>query len=83
MPDNRIQIMNIENELETFRIKYDSTKVDVSEDYLQYDFRFFYSARKAASQANALIEKMGLNLVAIHAGKNSFFIVKSMYNSDI
>jgi len=67
----------LEKELEMFRVAYDSTKVNVYDDYLLYVFRFFYNAKKASVEANKLIEKLGLNLVAIHYGKNSFFEVKS------
>lgn len=67
----------LEKQLELFRVAYDSTKVNVYDDYLLYVFRFSLNAEKATKQANTLIEKLGLNLVAIHYGTCSFFTVKS------
>lgn len=67
----------LEKQLETFRVAYDSTKVNVYDNYLLYVFRFSLNASRSCKQANLLIEKLGLNLVAIHYEDNSFFEVKS------
>lgn len=67
----------LENQLIKFRETYTSTSVNVHEDYLMYVFAMFSNAKKQCDEANRIIEKLELDLVAIHAGRNSFFIVKS------
>lgn len=63
-------------ELEEFRKMYPLTKVLQENDELVYIFKTFYNAAKATSEANFLIHRLGLNLVAVHSGSNSFFVVK-------
>ena len=67
----------LEIELEAFRVAYKSTSVNVTDDELMYVFALFSNAERQCKEANRIIEQLGLGLVAIHAGRNSFFIVKS------
>lgn len=69
--------MTLQSNLETFRKAYPVTKCLVNEDNIIYVFKFFYNASKAACEANMLIEKLNLPLVAIHKGSCSFFTVQS------
>ena len=66
----------IEESLNKFREVFPVTKVLQEDDQLLYIFRNFYNAKKCCSEANVLIERLGLDLVAIHYGSNSFFCVK-------
>jgi hypothetical protein len=66
----------IEESLNKFREVFPVTKVLQEDDQLLYIFRNFYNAKKCCSEANVLIERLGLDLVAIHYGSNSFFSVK-------
>lgn len=70
-------IHTLEQQLTAFRVAYPSTRCDVFEDYIMYVFSLSSNAKRQADRANRLIESMGWDLVAIHAGRNSFFIVKS------
>lgn len=67
----------LDRQLILFREAYNSVRVNVDDYELMYVFALSSNAKKQADRANILIEELGLNLVAIHAGKNSFFIVKS------
>lgn len=67
----------LQRELDEFIKFYPSTKVLREKDELIYVYPFFYNAKKSCSEANYLIEKYGWDLVAIHGGSSSFFIVKS------
>ena len=69
--------------LDTFREAFPSTKVLQEDNQLLYVFKSFYNASKTACEANSLIERMKLPLVAIHQGSNSFFVVKSNEVADI
>lgn len=66
----------IEQSLNRFREAFPITKVIQEDDQLLYIFKSFYNACKCCSEANLLIERLGLDLVAIHYGCNSFFCVK-------
>ena len=67
----------LQDHLETFRIKYNVTKCLVDQDRITYIFNFYYNAYKAANEANMLIQRLKLPLVAIHYGSNGFFTVQS------
>jgi hypothetical protein len=69
--------MTLQSNLEKFRTNYPVTKCLKNEDNIIYVFQTFYNASKAASEANILIEKMNLPLVALHNGSCSFFTVQS------
>lgn len=70
-------IHTLEQQLTAFRVAYPSTRCDVFGDYIMYVFSLSSNAKRQADQANKVIERLELDLVAIHAGINSFFIVKS------
>lgn len=67
----------LQDNLETFRKRYPITKCLVEDNYIIYIFRSFYNASKAATEANMLIEKLKLPLVAIHSASNGYFVVQS------
>lgn len=67
----------LQDHLETFRTKYNVTKCLVDQDRITYIFNFYKNAYKAANEANMLIQKLKLPLVAIHYGSNGFFVVQS------
>jgi hypothetical protein len=69
--------MTLQSNLEKFRTNYPVTKCLVGEDSLTYIFQFYYNASKAAHEANLLIEKLNLPLVAIHKGSCAFFTIQS------
>jgi len=69
--------MTLQSNLEKFRERYPITKCLQNDDNIIYIFQTFYNASKAALEANMLIEKMNLPLVAIHKGSCSFFTVQS------
>lgn len=67
----------LQDHLETFRKKYNVSKCLVDHDRITYVFSTFYNASKSAVDANMLIQKLKLPLVAIHYGSNGFFTVQS------
>lgn len=67
----------LQDNLEEFRVRYPITKCLVDHDRITYIFRTFYNASKAASDANMLIQRLKLPLVAIHYASNGFFTVQS------
>ena len=67
----------LQEHLTRFRVNYPVTKCIQNDNDLTYVFQFFYNASKAAVEANILIEKLNLPLVAIHRGSCSFFTVVS------
>ena len=67
----------LQDHLESFRVKYPVTKCIVEQDRILYVFKTFYNAYRAANEANMLIQKLQLPLVAIHYGSNGFFTVQS------
>ena len=67
----------LQDHLETFRKKYNVSKCLVDNDRITYVFSTFYNASKSAVDANMLIQKLKLPLVAIHYGSNGFFTVQS------
>lgn len=75
--------MPIETHLNQFREAFPSTKVLQEDNHLLYVFKTFFNASKTACEANMLIEKLELPLVAIHYASNSFFVVKSNETPDI
>lgn len=76
--------MTIESHLENFRINFPFHKVTVEEDYLIYRVSRG-TAKRAATEANELIEKLGSPLVAIptELWSNDTFCVKSIETIDI
>lgn len=77
-------VTNLEKQLTLFRESYHSVKCMVYQDYIIYRCAHGHSD-KAALVANNLIERLGLDLVAISTtlpGKSSYEI-KSLYNSDL
>jgi hypothetical protein len=70
-------IKTIQDYLEDFRTKYPVTKCLVDHDRITYVFSTFYNASKAATDANMLIQRLKLPLVAIHYSNNGFFTVQS------
>ena len=68
--DNQLQ-----EHLTRFRVNYPLTKCIQNDNDLIYVLPTFYNASKSAVEANILIEKLNLPLVAIHRGSCSFFTV--------
>ena len=68
---------SLQENLETFRVNYPVTKCLVDHDRITYIFNTFYNASKSATDANMLIQKLKLPLVAIHYANNGFFTVQS------
>lgn len=73
--------MSIELQLEKFRESYHSVRVAVYHDYLCYKCNKGMSD-KAAFVANALIEKLNLDLVAISTSNftKDSYIIQSVYS---
>lgn len=68
---------SLQEHLETFRKNYPLTKCLVDNDRIIYVLPFFYSASKSASEANMLIDRLKLPLVAVYYQGCSFFTVQS------
>ena len=67
----------LQDNLETFRTNYPVTKCLVDHDRITYIFNTFYNASKSSTEANMLIQRLKLPLVAIHNGNAGFFTVQS------
>lgn len=67
----------LQDNLETFRKRYPVTKCLVSHDRITYIFSTLYNASKSSVDANMLIQRLKLPLVAVHYGGNEFFTVQS------
>ena len=67
----------LQDNLEEFRVRYPITKCLVDHDRITYIFHTFYNASKAATEANMLIQRLKLPLVAVHYGNCGFFTVQS------
>jgi len=67
----------LQDHLETFRTSYPITKCLVDHDRITYVFSTFNNAYRSANDANMLIQRLKLPLVAIHYGSNGFFTVQS------
>lgn len=67
----------LQENLEKFREAFPYTKCIVDQDRITYCFPFFSKAARAAFDANLLIERMGLPLVAVNHGDNGYFVVQS------
>jgi len=67
----------LQDHLETFRTSYPVTKCLVDHDRITYIFNTFYNAAKSTVEANMLIQRLKLPLVAIHYGNAGFFTVQS------
>lgn len=67
----------LQDHLETFRTSYQITKCLVDHDRITYVFNTFYNASKSSTEANMLIQRLNLPLVAIHYGNAGFFTVQS------
>jgi len=66
-----------EQDLETFRTHFPSTRVIQEPDYLVYSYNNNRHAASSCSEANIKIEQLRLPLVAILNRGYSSFIVKS------
>ena len=69
--------MTLQSNLEKFRTSYHVSKCLPKEDNITYCFKEIHDASKAAHEANILIDKMKLPLVALHRSSCNFFIVQS------
>lgn len=72
--------MSLDNELEIFRENFYSVNVFVENGYMVYRTRKGF-AKMVAQEANKLIEKLGLNLVAIPSSlssKDSFHVQSNL-----
>ena len=67
----------LQDHLETFRTNYPVTKCLVDHDRITYIFNTFYNASKSSTEANMLIQRLKLPLVAVHYGNCGFFTVQS------
>ena len=67
----------LQDNLEEFRVRYPITKCLVDHDGITYIFNTFYNASKSSTEANMLIQRLKLPLVAIHNGNAGFFTVQS------
>ena len=78
-PNNTPKAMTttLQDHLETFRTSYPVTKCLVDHDRITYVFKTFYNAYRSSNDANMLIQRLKLPLVAIHYGNNGFFTVQS------
>lgn len=67
----------IQASLQEFKKHFHIAKCLVDKDKIIYSFKLSHNINKACSEANMLIERLKLPLVAIHYGSNSFFTVQS------
>lgn len=63
--------------LEEFKTRYNKQNCIISQDELRYCFKTPKYANKATSEANLLIERLDLPLVAFHSGYDAYFTVRS------
>lgn len=63
--------------LEEFKTRYNKQNCIISQDELRYCFKTPQYANKATSEANLLIERLDLPLVAFHSGYDAYFTVRS------
>lgn len=72
--------MNTEHEFETFRKNFLATRVTVYDDYMTYKVRRGF-AKRVAEEANRIISKLGLDLVAIPTSLSSAdsVVIQSQY----
>ena len=63
--------------LEEFKIRYNKQNFIASPDELRYCFKTPNYANKATSEANLLIERLDLPLVAFHSVYDAYFTVRS------
>lgn len=66
----------LQDELEKFRTNFRSINVRVDKDYLVYNYKNIRHASTSCADANYLIDKLDLNLVAIHSPNSTTFIVQ-------
>lgn len=77
---------SISENLETFRINFPKMKkcyVSENQDFIAYGYNDIKFAYKDYLEANKLIEKLKLPLVAIYTHGSKSFHVQSSENSDI
>lgn len=63
--------------LEEFKIRYNKQNVITTQDELKYVFKTSSYANKATCEANLLIERLDLPLVAFHSVYDAYFTVRS------
>lgn len=68
---------------ETFRKAFYSTRVDVQQDWMTYIYPTNHLAAKSCCDANELIRKNKLPLVALYNHSTNTFTVKPNENFDI
>ena len=68
---------------ETFRKAFYSTRVDVQQDWMTYIYPTNHLAVKSCCDANDLIQRTKLPLVAIYNHSTNTFTVQSNNNFDI
>ena len=73
----QLTLTQLQQNLETFRIHFRSIHVRQDQDYLVYNYKNIRHAATSCADANFLIEKLNLNLVAIHSTNATTFIVQS------
>lgn len=67
----------LQDELEKFRTNFRSINVRVDNDYLVYSYKNIRHAVTSCADANFLINRLNLNLVAIHSPNSTTFLVQS------
>lgn len=73
----------VEESLNTFREHFRSISVKQEQDYLIYHYKDIRHATVSCSEANLLIEKLNLPLVAIRGNNSSSFFVQNNEISDL
>jgi hypothetical protein len=68
---------SLQEHFETFRKHFSVKKCYIDRYNMTYLFTSIYAARKSSSEANLLIERLKLPLVAIHNANCYFFTVQS------